>query len=948
MADSKPLRRDQVPQVAIRQDQLDAATGKPRFRYNHADDTYTILGVTPQTFWSPLQPLQPMADDPKFGTIGRQFDYRVGQNLQYVPRAQELVSFPQLRALADNLDILRLIIETRKDQMGALDWTIKSKDPDKDIDCTDLLTFFEYPDKIHNFDEWQRMLLEELFVTDALTIYPRLTNGGQLYSLDPMDGSTITPMIDETGRSPLPPSPAYQQINKGVPTVDYTRDQLIYRPRNPRTWKLYGFSQTEQIIFTVNTALRRNLFVLDYYREGSIPDAFAEVPDNWTPQQTLEFQTNWDILFENQSGQNGGLRRGMKFIPGMKNVNFAKEAILKDEFDEWLARICCYAFSVEPTPFIKQMNRGTGETQKEQSRAEGLLPLKKWWKSLMDYILFKYFKRTDVEFAWEDEEATDPLESAQVSQIYVNAGIKTRNEVREEIGLEPKQGLDEPEVPTTETLASQQSAGAAQQGSGDGGGSAPSGSAAKPGSAPAQPSAAQAEKDFDTDLLLKLFRAVYAHGLRKDAADVQAEDIPAPELVYDVGVPYVAGVSDDCRRGYFDTRLPARLKDPDSGKIYDPRIPVIAHEMAEYYDRKRAGYEDSSESPNSSHGVGIRVEHAVCAAMGIAPKSHEKLMEPIERACYAAAESGQMKDIPSDLWRVPYEAENQVWLLDGGKSAQKSAPVEKARTVKTGAPRVERRETMIQRQRMTRAIKRAFRAQADDVADQLEKLMGFGKADEPGGDKKDAEIILDDVDFDDLWKDFPDAVKDPLEKTSSDSVEHSVDALPQNVRVGVAISKDFINAYAADYAEARAAEMVGKRLVDGVLVDNPDAKWVITDETRAGVKSLVQQAIDEGWSNQKLRAGLRDAYAFSGDRAEVIARTETAFADSEGNLAGWKESGVVDGKEWLTAEDDLVSPECEENGAAGIIGLEEDFPSGDSAPPTHPNCRCSISPVVKE
>ena len=50
---------------------------------------------------------------------------------------------------------------------------------------------------------------------------------------------------------------------------------------------------------------------------------------------------------------------GAKFVPGGLNVQFTKDALLKDEFDEWLARIICYAFSTScracrPTAFVKQ------------------------------------------------------------------------------------------------------------------------------------------------------------------------------------------------------------------------------------------------------------------------------------------------------------------------------------------------------------------------------------------------------------------------------------------------------------------------------------------------------------------------------------------------------------------------------------------------------------------
>ncbi|MGC2411735.1 MAG: hypothetical protein WA459_03435, partial [Stellaceae bacterium] len=50
------------------------------------------------------------------------------------------------------------------------------------------------------------------------------------------------------------------------------------------------------------------------------------------------------------------------------------EAPYKDEFDEWLARIVCYAFSLPPTAFTRQINRATAETAQESSLAEGLWP----------------------------------------------------------------------------------------------------------------------------------------------------------------------------------------------------------------------------------------------------------------------------------------------------------------------------------------------------------------------------------------------------------------------------------------------------------------------------------------------------------------------------------------------------------------------------------------------
>jgi hypothetical protein len=62
----------------------------------------------------------------------RAFDYAVGANYIYTPRSTEPIGFAELRALAQNHDITRLCIETRKDQIEALEWQIKPIDTDEE------------------------------------------------------------------------------------------------------------------------------------------------------------------------------------------------------------------------------------------------------------------------------------------------------------------------------------------------------------------------------------------------------------------------------------------------------------------------------------------------------------------------------------------------------------------------------------------------------------------------------------------------------------------------------------------------------------------------------------------------------------------------------------------------------------------------------------------------
>lgn len=399
-----------------------------------------IRGKNPKEadWFGPEKPLTPVAPE---SVKGRAIDYPVGYNLNTTPRAYEPISFAQLRALADGYDILRLAIETRKDQMEKLKWSILPKvnksvsnSRDKPNDrCFEIEKFFNNPDKENNWNGWLRILLEDLFVIDAPVLYARKSLGDKVYAFEIVDGSTIKRVITADGRTPDAPNPAYQQILKGLPAVDYTIDEIVYMPRNKRPHKFYGYSPVEQIIMTVNIAIRRQIHKLQFYTEGNIPEALIGVPETWTVDQIGQFQLYWDSLMEG----NTAARRHAKFIPGNMNVNYTRDPALQDQYDEWLARVICYAFSLPPLPFVKEQNRATAISANEAAIEEGLAPLMEWVKRLIDFLIVKYWGYTDIEFVWDDIKEQDQATKASINIQYFRAGVMSLDELRAEIGREP-------------------------------------------------------------------------------------------------------------------------------------------------------------------------------------------------------------------------------------------------------------------------------------------------------------------------------------------------------------------------------------------------------------------------------------------------------------------------------------------------------------------------------
>jgi len=413
----------------------------------------TVQNVTNESWFSPGQPLRPMGPKQE---QARALDYRVGQNTTVPPRNDEFISMWDLYMLAEYHDITRLLIETRKDQIEALGWKIRPREeeenkklgkaaraakrkaaeaaitPEQQARIDQTTKFMEKPDGITPFPTWLRMLLEDVLVYDAPSIYINRDDPMET-KFEIVSGMTIKRVIDEQGRTPAPPSVAYQQVIKGMPAWNYTRDQLIYQPRNPRPNRIYGMSPVQQIVMTVNIALRKQTSQLEYYTMGNIPDALIGTPESWTPQQIADFQNAWDAIFEGNTAQ----RRRAKFVPGGTKMEQTKPAVLKDEFDEWLARVCCYAFSIPPTAFVKQVNRATAQTAKEAATEEGLAPLLGYVLRLINMLVQEHLGQYDLEFAWAEDEEEDPEVKVSLLDTQVAKGAITLNEYREAMGREP-------------------------------------------------------------------------------------------------------------------------------------------------------------------------------------------------------------------------------------------------------------------------------------------------------------------------------------------------------------------------------------------------------------------------------------------------------------------------------------------------------------------------------
>lgn len=780
----------------------------------------SIVTGTGADWFGPLNPMFPTAP---IDVKGRILDYPSGYNLQIRPRSYENISYEMLRNFADSYDLLRILIETRKDQMARLDWNLAPRDKkmkrrggsipaEMQARADKIIAFFLMPDQENFWSDWLRILLEDLFVIDAPTIYRRMTYGGELYALQAIDGGTIKRVIDDFGNTPQVPTPAYQQVLKGYPAVDYTTDELIWRPRNKRTHKIYGYSPVEQIIMTINIGMRRQTWQLQSFTDGNIPEALIGTPAQWTPDQVRQFQDWFDSMLEGNTGQ----RRKARFVPGdvAKGYVPTKPAEIFGEGEEWLIRVMCFAFNISPQPFVKMMNRATAETAQETAASDGLAPIQDWVKGLMDFMLIKDFDSPDLEFVWQEEDELDPNIKSQIVDREQAAGRLTYNEARREQGLDP-------------------------------------------------------DPHPDAD------RAMFKSATGWTPIFLTPEETEAKQAVSNA----ISGLDPD------GNPLPPKPDDEEGPDGTDegggpPKPPG-------------AGGGGSDTPPGGDEGV------------------------------------AEKSDLPFPHVHGP--GCSHGGLAKAGKASNTKADNLATDPLRPKAAKIEKR--------LARGMSAMLSRLAVTVATQVKAKLNAVARDE-AVEKTD---YPDDFDIDELLRDLnldtimstQDDLQSAMEEIGKDTGRVALSQIGQLAEDPDLVER--VNQRALVWATDRAAELVG--LGDG--------DFDLMQTTRDMIRSTIADGIANNLSTDEIGDALEDAYAFSDDRAQLIAATEITSANSEGALAGYQEAssaGVNVMKSWLVLEDGCDI--CQENADAGAIELDDDFPSGDSAPGAHPNCRCVLVPVV--
>jgi SPP1 gp7 family putative phage head morphogenesis protein len=417
----------------------------------------------------------------------RLWDYPTSWNLD--TGGQRLVPWHVLRSAAD-APLIRQCIQVRKRGITDLGWDITiaqsaiearqadgtaRADAEQQLrerlgpDIARLVDFWSCPDRGNGLElsDWIGSLLEEHLVLDAVAIYPRQTYGGDLWSVELLDGSTIKPLLDERGGRPLPPFPAFQQIIYGFPRGEWmadqpgegeavdglTSDQLVYRRYTVRTWTPYGYSPTEQALVDMDLYLRRLSWIRDEYTPGVQSETWMKIAGDtsWTAAQLREYERALNDDFSSN-------RARIRFTPPGGEPDYGSDTgeRYKADYDLHLIKLVASHFGVTLPELGFSEAKGLGssgwsEGQEAVQHRQSVLPTARWLEALLTGISHRFLAMpAELEFRFlglddQDEEVADKIAEARV-----RSGRMTYNEARDALGL-PRYPIPEADKPAIVT-----------------------------------------------------------------------------------------------------------------------------------------------------------------------------------------------------------------------------------------------------------------------------------------------------------------------------------------------------------------------------------------------------------------------------------------------------------------------------------------------------------------
>lgn len=382
-------------------------------------------------------------------------------------------------------------MKTILDEISSCDWDIVPKE-DFDYDWVEeqikeVKDFFLRPNKNgESFEFLTRALLKDILEIDAGVIVkvfdinsydfdeiepksgaPMLKPMGQrkMTELYARDGASFLKEIDKFGFEK-----GYWQYSYQIPAhpMWFNKEEVMYVSEQGRSMSCYGYARTQAVLDIVKSLHYSTLYNKRFFEETAIPDGVLSLLDT-NEVEMADFRNYWNGEFKAQPHKVGILNKDVKWNP-LSPMNTELQFL---ETQKWYMNIVISEFGLTPSELgiTDDLNKSTSATQAELTKRKGIRPLLRLLEKAWNTNVLSEFGYEGIEFQYVYDDPAEKHSRLTNWQMELQMGVKTVNEVRNELGLQPIEGGD-----VSNNLASQLS-----QMTGQGGKPGFGGEQAKPG-----------------------------------------------------------------------------------------------------------------------------------------------------------------------------------------------------------------------------------------------------------------------------------------------------------------------------------------------------------------------------------------------------------------------------------------------------------------------------------
>ena len=407
------------------------------------------------------------------------------------------VDIPTIRALAKSPYVWQCT-STIIDEIGAIDWDIvpiEKDEPDKDesdgdiaedyiapkIDITqvkrikEVKEFFNNPNgNDESFNFLIRAAVRDILEIDAGVWVKVFNRAGKMVQLFARDGGTFLKNPDIHGylgnRSAYVPMPgqfedeeskkvfyantvvgsaAYFQYGwVAMMPIPFGTREIVYMMRNSRSDSIYGRSPVEVLQDVLQTLIYGSTYNLEYFVNNNMPDGVIQLLGA-NQEQMNAFRERFEQQFKTKDSWGNWRKIFHKFPISNSEVKFTPFSLKPQEMaiieqQQWFCKLVWSCFGVTPSElgYTEGSNRATEMVQSKVFKRKAIRPMLRILEYHINTQIIPEFGYDDIEFKFNDYDLNEDLEKNKLYEVQLRNGIKSVNEIRDEMGLHPAEGGD--------------------------------------------------------------------------------------------------------------------------------------------------------------------------------------------------------------------------------------------------------------------------------------------------------------------------------------------------------------------------------------------------------------------------------------------------------------------------------------------------------------------------